>query len=710
MSDQINFSETFVQEAEDLLVEVEEHILDLETDPQNKDAINGLFRAMHTIKGSGAMFGFEEIADFTHHVETTLDFVRSGDLRVTKELIDLTLSSRDQIKAMLDEAQGGEVADRKAAQKIVDALIRLSPVSTDEDTATTDAAQSDRKNISKSPEKVFRVRFKPDPAIFASGMDPMLLIDELKNLGECTITTLADDVPELSILDPEQCFLSFVAILTTRHDINTIKDIFIFVEDTSILDIMSIDVAEDEEIPKIGDILVERGYTTRLSIATALSQQTRLGDILLDTGAVSKSQVESALIEQQVLKKKKEAKLKETIRVPADKLDRLVNLVGELVINQAQLQSVATALDSFEFSAPVEEIGRLTTELRDIALNVRMMPIGSTFNRFRRLVRDLSTELGKKINLETYGAETEMDKTVIERMGDLLVHLIRNSIDHGIESPEKRKSKGKPEEGTISLSARHEGAKVVISIEDDGQGIDPDRVKKKAIEKGIIEEGRELSKQEALALIMAPGFSTAEEVSSISGRGVGMDVVKKEITALRGEVEISSEKGQGTQIRLSLPLTLAIIDGLLVKVGSYKYIIPVAIVAECLEITRENLAMDQRRNLLTLRGDYIPFVRLRDVFHIDSPVPLLEEAVIVEIGDALIGIVVDHIIGDHQTVIKSLGKLYRNVVGISGATILGDGTVALIADVPSILRIADTTEKKQVKRSKRMTSYQMTLQ
>jgi two-component system chemotaxis sensor kinase CheA len=700
MSDQTNFGETFFQEAEDLLIVIEERILDLESDPRNRDAVDGLFRAIHTIKGSGAMFGFDDIAGFAHHVETTLDDVRNGDLKISRELIDLILTSRDQIKAMLYEAKGGEVSDQTSAEEIVQQLKRLPKAIVE-----TDSSDRNIKYTIDKPsntEKMFRIKFKPDPGIFSSGMDPLLLIDELRDLGECTITPLVDDVPELSLLEPEQCYLNFIAILTTSHDIGIIKDVFIFVEDTSVVDIMSIDMDDEDNVPKIGDILVERGDTTRLSVANALSQQKRLGDILMQEGDVSKDQVESALIEQQVIRKKKDAKLKETIRVPADKLDRLVNLVGELVITQAQLQSVATTLDSFDFSTPVEEIGRLTTELRDIALNVRMMPIGSTFNRFRRLVRDLSTELRKKINLETYGAETEMDKTLIERMGDLLVHLIRNSIDHGIESPEVRKSTGKCEEGTIRLFARHEGAKVVISIEDDGRGIDLDRLRKKALEKGIIGEAQKLTKQETLGLVMTPGFSTADEVSNISGRGVGMDVVKKEIAALRGEVEIQSEKGLGTQIRLSLPLTLPIIDGLLVSVGGYKYIIPVAIVAECLEITKDNLAMGRRRNLLTLRGNYIPFVRLRDIFHVDAPEPTLEEAVLVEVDETLVGIVVDHIVGDHQTVIKSLGKLYRNVIGISGATILGDGAVALIADIPSILKIANRQEKEQVTRIRKL--------
>ena len=704
MNETSQFSETFIQEAEELIIQIEEHVLDLESNPRNKDAINGLFRAIHTIKGSGAMFGFEKIADFSHHVETTLDLVRSGELEISKEIIDLTLASKDQISAMIDEAKGGEPAKHSTTRKLIDAFSELRP---GRPVVVSTAQVKPEEN--RGQEHIYRVRFQPDPKIFSSGMDPVLLIEELMDLGECVVTPLTEQVPDLDNIDPEQCYLSFVAILTTTADINNIRDVFIFVEDTSELEIMRIDLEGEEDIPKIGDILVERGDTSRHSIQSALSKQSRIGDILLEQGDVSKDQVDSALLEQSVLKKKKDASLKETIRVPADRLDRLVNLVGELVITQAQLRSASSKIDNTDLSSPVEEMGRLTTELRDIALNVRMMPIGSTFNRFRRLVRDLSSELGKKIELKTSGEDTEMDKTIIERMGDLLVHLIRNSIDHGIENPEERQKAGKPESGTIHLSAKHEGAHVVISIEDDGKGIDKDVIRNKAIEKGLIDETAELTKQEILGLIMAPGFSTAAEVSNISGRGVGMDVVKKEIISLRGEVEIDSEKGQGTKIRLYLPLTLAIIDGLLVDVGSFKYILPVSIVEECLELSKDNLASDEHRQLLSVRENFVPYVRLRDVFQIGGDKPSLEEAVIVEVGDSSIGIVVDHIIGDHQTVIKSLGKLYKNVNGVSGATILGDGAVALIADVPSILNIADMQEKQQVSKNMEMSSARSTI-
>ena len=694
MSKQANFGEVFLQEAEELLITVEDRILDVENDPNDKEAINGLFRAMHTIKGSGAMFGYEELSRFTHHVETALDLVRAGKLRVSKELIDLTLASRDQIKSMLDEARGTGKASRATAQEIVDAFIRLAPHDK-RMTAAPSPIQEHRPSM-LNRETAYRVRFTPHPDIFSSGMDPALILEELRELGDTRITLDTQKVPSLSELEPSECYLSFDIILSTKHEYNDIQDVFIFVEDGSNISIEEIDLQDNDDIPKLGEILVDRGIVSKQSVENALSKQERLGNILSSQGEVSDEQVKAALAEQQVLRKKKDVAAQESVKVPAEKLDRLINLVGELVITQAQLQITASNSSQADLDTQVEEVGRLTGELRDIALNVRMMPIGGTFSKFRRLVRDLSSDLGKKVKLVTFGEETEMDKTVIDRLGDPLVHLIRNSMDHGIESPEEREKKGKPPQGTVCLSARHQGARIVVSIEDDGKGLNPTAIRKKAVEKGLIEEGAQLTDSQIFELIMEPGFSTAATVSAVSGRGVGMDVVKREISALRGSIDIHSKIDEGTVINLNLPLTLAIIEGLLVEVGKYKYIIPVSLVEECLELSETNLAMDESRNLLTVRGELIPYIRLRDVFAEGSKVPPLEEAVIIENGNRSFGIVVDHVVGQHQTVIKSLGPMYRHTQGLSGATIMGDGSVALIVDVAQIIRVADLQEEYQV--------------
>ncbi len=697
MSEQISPAETYRMEAEELLGDIEEAVLDIEQDPGDSDAVNRLFRAMHTIKGSGSMFGFDDIAQFTHHVETALDLVREGSVSVTKELIDLVLASRDRIIAMLEAADGVGTVDLSANEAII---LRLQALMPNSDEGGETKVESAEEASTGNREITYRIRFRPDPAVFKSGLDPVLLIEELVELGKCGVVANTEEVPDSVELDPEVCNLFWDILLTSDKGIDAIKDVFIFVEDDSDISIKeiadNISSDPDDPVPKFGDILVDRGDVDRGDLENALKEQKRLGDLLVDSGAVSEEKVKSALKEQQALKERKASAKAESVRVPSDKLDSLINLVGELVITRAQLQQVAARVENLELASPVEDIDRLTGELRDLVLNIRMMPIGMTFTRFRRLVRDLSGELGKTMDLVTEGAETEMDKTVIDRLGDPLVHLIRNSIDHGIESPEVRSAVGKPARGTIRLVAAHKGANVVITIEDDGKGLDPEFIRERAIAKGLITADTELSEQDTFALIFAPGFSTASEVTSVSGRGVGMDVVKREIETLRGTIEIESNKGSGTAIHLSLPLTLAIIDGLLVDVAGDRFVVPLSLIEECLELTEKERALGDGRRLIQVRGNLIPYIRLREVFDIGGDQPPLEETVVVHIGDLRAGLVVDHVIGDHQTVIKSLGKAYQSVQGVSGGTIMGDGRVALILDVASLLRGEKQQERNAV--------------
>ena len=428
----------------------------------------------------------------------------------------------------------------------------------------------------------------------------------------------------------------------------------------------------------------------------ALGEQKRIGELLVDSGLVEPSQVEAALFEQEhiktVRKKQQQEEQSSGIRVPADKLDTLVNLVGEMVTVQARLSQTVASLDHAELLSISEEVERLTAELRDNTMSIRTMPIGTTFSKFKRLVRDLSNELKKDIALVTEGAETELDKTVIERLNDPLVHLIRNCIDHGIERPEAREAAGKPPQGTVHLSAAHSGANVLIRIEDDGAGLDVEAIRAKAMEKGLIADGVEMTEKEIFALIFAPGFSTATQVTSVSGRGVGMDVVKRSIDALRGSIDISSRKGTGTTITLKLPLTLAIIDGLLVQVGDGHFVLPLSIVEECVELTREDVARTHGRQITFVRDEIVPYIRLRERFVTNGNGPDVEQIVITGSSGGRVGFVVDKVIGEHQTVIKNMGKMYRQVDAISGATILGDGTVALIVDVPKLVEGVESQE------------------
>jgi two-component system, chemotaxis family, sensor kinase CheA len=681
--------QAFKEEAYELLSELETSLLELEERPDDIDLIGRVFRAMHTIKGSGSMFGFDDIARFTHEVETIFDMVRNGKLEVSKKLVNLTLAARDQIKSMLDNSEG-EGADPEASAGIIAGLRELGSI----EAPAAPVAQTREAAPDKGTPATYRIRFTPARDIFSAGSNPLILLAELKELGTCNVVAQTGGFPALAEMDPEACYVYWDVILTTDQGLNAIRDVFIFVEDDCELKIDKIaehgSFHDQEGYKKLGEILLERGDISLEEMEEVLAGQSRFGELAVSKGIVTPAKVHSALVEQQHVKEvrqeKQSAEAASSIRVPAERLDMLVNLVGELVTVQARLSQTATVRGDAELAEIAEEVERLTGELRDSALNIRMLPIGSTFSKFKRLVRDLSAELGKEIEMTTDGAETELDKTVIEKLNDPLVHLIRNSIDHGVELPEARLAAGKTRHGTVHLAAVHSGDSVIITIQDDGAGLDKDAIRAKAVEKGLIAPAAELSEKELFALIMAPGFSTAQKVSSVSGRGVGMDVVKRAIELLRGSIEISSVRGQGTRMMVRIPLTLAIIETLLVKIGQDYFMLPLSLVDECVELTREDLAAAHGRNLVRVREKLVPYIPLRESFAINGQVPDIEQIVIARVNEQRVGFVVDQVIGEHQTVIKSLGRAYRNVAGISGATILGDGSVALILDIPQLLQ------------------------
>jgi|Deesub1362A_J573_1020465.scaffolds.fasta_scaffold00073_20 two-component system chemotaxis sensor kinase CheA len=692
--------EIFKEEAYELLGELESALLELEDAPEDAELIGRVFRALHTIKGSGSMFGFDDIAAFAHEVETVFDLVRNGGVKVTKELIDLTLVARDQIRAMLDSADGGEAVNSSRTVEIVESFRKFVPEAGEKPDVPVSRKGIPVSDVSEK-SVTYRIRFRSAQDIFMRGTNPVYLLEELCRLGDCKVVAHTDAIPVLNDFDPEACYTYWDVILTTNQGINAIKDVFIFVEDDSELKIEVIDEGGDFDVEagykKLGEILIERGDLTPEDLEKVLSAQKRVGEMLVDAGVVDEVKVKSALVEQEhVIQKRKERKAVESassIRVPAEKLDTLVDLVGELVTVQARLSQTVLKRGIPELLSISEEVERLTEELRDNAMSIRMVPIGTTFSKFRRLVRDLSRELGKEVELTTEGAETELDKTVIERLNDPLVHLIRNSIDHGIEPPDVREARGKPRKGTVHLSAVHSGASVLIEIRDDGAGLDAEAIRAKALERGLIAPDAELSEKDIFSLILVPGFSTAEEVTNVSGRGVGMDVVKKSIETLRGSIGISSKKGVGTTITLKLPLTLAIIEGLLVRIGQEYFIMPLSVVEECVELTREDVAKAHGRHIANVRGELIPYVRLREYFRIGGQMPDIEQVVITRTDGSRVGFVVDNVIGEHQTVIKSLGRFYRAVEGISGATILGDGTVALILDVHQLVQGVEREEE-----------------
>jgi len=651
----------FREEAAEHLAALENTLLELEQRPQDPELISQAFRALHTIKGSGAMAGFDTIAAIAHEVEAVFVQIRQGKLQASPNIIALTLATKDLIRSLLDPLATVDSDARERLHSAFQAILGQTEVATPE--ATRAVREPMQENASQTISKV-NIAWVLHSDYFQNGSNPLGILTELDTMGACHTTMSLDALPCLEDLDPEICHLKFDIVLQTTQSENDVRDVFIFVEDRCDLRI------------SLSPTLPDQGGTSRADMKTqpAPAEVVTPSDSPAQTPALEVSTA------------KRSAESASSIRVSADKLDSLVDLVGELVIAQARLAQLASNRADDQLFSVAEDIGRLSAELRDNTLDIRMVPIGTTFVRFKRLVHDLSSDLGKDIQLVTEGAETELDKTVIERLFDPLVHLIRNSCDHGIESPETRRKAGKAPGGTVHLHAFHSGQSVFLEIRDDGAGIDPVGIRNKAIASGLLDESAKLSVEELYKLIFLPGFSLAKAVTNVSGRGVGMDVVKRSVEALRGQISITSELGKGTTFRLQLPLTLAIIEGLLVAVGEGRFVLPMSLVEECVELTALDIEHSHDNRLANVRGELVPYIRLRDWFGSAGQRPAIEQVAVTTVEGKRFGFVVDGVMGQHQTVIKSLGRMYQDVRGLSGATILGDGTLALIVDVPALLR------------------------
>jgi len=645
--------EIFRVEAQELLEQIEQGLLDLAGNPGDKEMVATIFRALHTLKGSGAMFGFDDLAGFTHHCETAFDRVRKGEVPATRELVAAVLNAMDHMRALAEKrpVAAGE-GDRllAALERVVGEAgtnTALHPVPTPTEAAAQGLA-------------TWHIRFTLGADVLVNGTRPLPMLDELRALGECPrgacrISAVTTAIPPLDALTPTECYLGWDVELTTDQPRAAIEEVFMFVIDDMTLDITAAHPAEAEPgVPEVtkADHPVAPAPAAGAEAAAATDARAWRPD----------SQV----------------------RVPAARIDELMDRVGELVIAQSRLKQIAIASTDMNLRSVAEDIEHLASELRDSMMSVRMVPVVQLFGRFRRLILDLARDTGKEIELITEGEATELDKTVIERLADPLIHLIRNAADHGLEMPEERRAAGKPAKGRILLSARQAGAEVVISVKDDGRGVNRARVRTKAEESGLIMPATVLSDQDLLQLIFQPGFSTAATVTSLSGRGVGMDVVKRGIEGLRGSLELSSPPGEGSQVSLRIPLTLAIVDGLLVRVGKARYVIPVSAVEECLELTPEQDLRSTGRSLLTIRDHLVPFIRLRDLFKTGTQPDRYQKIIVISTGTDRVGLVVDQILGDYQTVIKPLSPFHSGVGSFSGATILGDGNVALILDVGAL--------------------------
>lgn len=644
----------FIQEAREILEGLEALLLDLEggSDPEQVDAV---FRTLHTVKGSGAMFGFGTLARFTHHFEDAFDRVREGRLSVDKRLVDLSLSARDHMLALLDCGGDGPEAttleQSPGSAALLEALAEITGAAPEAARQAEPSAGSKPASM-RGPLRHWTIRFRPEATALLNGMRPDLLLAELAALGTTEIAADIHALPALAALDPTLAHLGWTITLQTDKPRSAIEAVFIFADDAE------------------------------LEITEHAPEQPARAEV-----------TESAPVPRDAPRKSPE-KSGESVRVPAGKLDEIMDQLGELVIAQARLSQMAA--HEPELETVVEEVERLVTGLRDATLSIRMLPIEVVFGKFRRVVRDLSAELGKDVTLIAEGGETEIDKTVIDRLSEPLVHMIRNSMDHGIENAETRLAGGKPARGTVRLSARQEGGEVLITIEDDGAGLDAEAIRSKAVERGLLAPEAQLGDTELYQLIFAPGFSTAKELSSVSGRGVGMDAVRTTVDALRGAVEVLSRPGIGTRVTLRLPVTLAIIDGLLVRLGDAVFVIPLASVEECVELDAAERRRESGRTMLCIREHLVPFLDLDDVFGRDPSTENRRRVVIVKADGQRLGLVVDDILGQNQTVIKTLSQYHRDVEGFAGATILGDGSVALIIDVVTLTRraLAERAERK----------------
>jgi two-component system chemotaxis sensor kinase CheA len=687
------FKLAFLEEAREILVELESALLALNENPNDTELMGRAFRALHTIKGSGSMFGFEELAGFSHNLENAFDEVRNGRLKVTAELINLSLAALDQIKAMLEEASGRGAADSGVSAEILAKLRRLTGKS-DTRHAAEAASSSPSSFPSSSPlaespaaavgaARDWQIRFSPGSDLLRTGTNPLLLLRELKQMGSLRTKASMAAIPPIGELDPERCYLRWEMVLTTSAAREAISDVFIFVADSCELTIEPV-------IERVTESVIERGAEPALEITAGAKPEITVAP------AAGQASIPDAVAAKPAEKKPPPwgRRASDTpdnassIRVPAAKLDQFVDLVGELVTMQARLGEIAARHEDAEVATVSEEIERLTTALRESSISIRMLPIRATFERFRRLVHDLARDLHKEVELTMEGADTELDKSVIDELNDPLMHLIRNSMDHGIEPADRRLAAGKRPSATIHLSAQHSGASVLIRVADDGGGINAEAVRARAIEKGLAAADAQLSENEIFNFILAPGFSTAKQITDVSGRGVGMDVVRRKVEGLRGTIDITSKAGGGTTVTLRLPLTLAIIDGLLVRVGEAYFVLPLATTLECIELTRQDIEKANGKHVAYVRGEIIPYIRLREYFDIKTKQPEREQILVAETEDGHYGFVVDQVLGDHQTVIKNLGRFYRHVELISGATILGNGSVALILDPHRLVREA----------------------
>lgn len=695
--DMSQFHQVFFEECFEGLEAMESGLLSLDIGDIDPEAINTIFRAAHSIKGGSGTFGFTVVAEYTHIMETLLDEMRDGRRQVTKQAVDVLLGSVDCLREMLTSIQNEEDVNAESVAEHQSALETElngeSSVNEKPNVAATPATSKAPSPVQSQDEEDeepeieeeqgWKISFCPYLNLLKTGNDPVRLFRELSALGQLTTNVNIQDVPNFNELDPEECNMSWDLVLVSDASESAVREIFSWVEEDCELELSPLAKPKKKKKPKVATPVsapIPAVVETKEVVAPTIAPP--------PTTVVKKASSESDSA-------KNAPKASSSIRVDTDKIDTLINMVGEVVITQSMLGLIGEnfTMDKVgQLKRGLAQLERHTRDLQQSVMNIRMLPISFVFSRFPRLVHDISTKLNKKITLKLVGENTEVDKAVVELINDPLVHLIRNSLDHGIEMPAERIAAGKPETGTIELKAYHRGGHIVIEIIDDGRGMDKSKLLAKAIEKGLVEESAILTDKQILELIFMPGFSTAEQLSDISGRGVGMDVVRRNIQSLGGNIDIISELGKGSTIAIHLPLTLAILDGQSVAVGDETYIVPLVSIIESINITEKMLnKVAGKGETFKLRNEYLPIIRMREIFNVKTGAatkPNEGVIVVVEGQGALCGFLVDELLGQQQVVIKSLEANYRRVEGVSGATILGDGSVALILDVPGLVRLS----------------------
>ncbi len=725
--------EAFTEESRELLEQMEHSLLCLEETPDNIDLINELFRAVHTLKGAAGLFGFDHVVEFTHQAENVMEKLRDQEIKVSDDLLTVLLECRDHSNTLVDKALNGNVElDRETMEKGHLLSDRLDGFLFDEGVAQQPLEVNDSKEIqelsshadSSRANQYWHISLRFGKDVLRNGMDPLSFVRYLETIGDLVnLTVLDDGLPEMDAFDAECCYLGYEIDLNSEASKTEIESVFEFVQDDCDIFILPPHSCAEsylelikklpEENLRLAEIFTRSGALTEHELEEMLKQQVNRAedDETLDAKRVGEPPVEQPLIEKPVAdatvgrqKQDKQRKNDENqlVRVNARKLEELINLVGELVISGANTHLLARQSGLGALVDSTERLGGLIEDIRDTALGLRMVPIGATFDRFRRVVREFSRELHKDIDLHISGGDTELDKTVVDKIGDPLMHLVRNAIDHGIETPEQRQQVGKSAKGVVHLNAFHDSGSIVIEISDNGRGLSRDKILAKAMEKGLVAENHSLTDREVYRLIFEAGFSTADQVTNISGRGVGMDVVRRNIDALRGQIDIETDPGKASKISIRLPLTLAIIDGFLVQVGQSSFVIPLDLVDECVEYGGVVNDVYEDSQYINLRGEILPYIRLGDVFNAAFPddqdagqKTVRENIVITHHAGQKTGLVVDALLGEHQTVIKPLGAVFQNAKGLSGATILGSGEVAMIVDVPALVaKISETKRQK----------------